>query len=394
MQDSLKEFTQSFIYDFGGNVEIRCKTALSALCFILLIILLAFFLFLPRVRAVEFGDARKGEKTKAELTPSRTTDKSPGEGISEEISNEKGMVQQKEERESLYDEIIGFFKIVALVVIIGGILGVIGYFLYSYNKRIRKIERTLEDIQEEIRRVTSEKEDLNRYSPQPGRTTGEVSFQSEIPAMQTRIDTFEKHFDNLSGEFIRVSRELREVGNRSRALEEMIPLFAGFFKSFQEIGGKIGELQKRGIPHIQEEKDLEKGKPPRGDVEKKKNISEKELVQWWQESGNQLLAKCRKTIEEEFEDALIEVISTTEHDKEDWRLIGIKDIKQKFFYVLPRKYSIWSPLFQKWFELEETDHVDPRIGSVLLPLPRAGKDNHERWGLFDKKGKVSVREVS
>lgn len=394
MQDSLKKFTQSFIYDFGGNMEIKVKTTLSVLSVFLLIILLTFSLFVPRARAAEVGDARKGEKTKAEAPQLRTTDKSAGAGISEEITIEKGMVQQKEARGSLYDQIIGFFKIIAWVSIIGGIWGGIGYFLYSFNKRIRKIERILANNQEGTPRVISKKEDVNRYPPQPGRAAGEVAFQPEIPAIPKKIDRLEKQSDTLSNEFIKIYRELREVENRSRALEEMIPLFAGFFNSFQEMGGKIGELQKRGISYSQEERDLEKGMPPRGEVGKKKDISEKDLVRWWQESGNQLLAKCRKTIEEEFKDAVIEVMSTTEHDKEDWRLIGIKNIKQNFFYVLPRKYSLWSPLFQKWFELEETGHVDPRIGSVLIPLPRAGKDNYERWGLVDKKGKVSIREVS
>ncbi len=394
MQDSSKEFTQSFIYDFGRIMGIKFKAALSFLSFNLLLILLTGYLFVPWLRAEEIRDTKEGEKTRAELTQSRMIDKSQRAGISEEISIEKEMVQQKEGRESLYDEIIGFFKIVGLVVIIGGILGLVGYFLYSYNKRIRKIERILEKYEEGPPLVTTKKEDLNRYPPQPGRAGGEVNFQPDIPAIQKKIDRFEKQSDTLSGEIIRVSREIREVENRSRAVEEIIPLFASFFKSFQEIGGKIGELQKRGISYSQNEKDSKSRKPPREDFEKKRDINENHLVEWWHESGNQLLAQCRKTIEEEFKDAVIEVISTTEHDREDWRLIGIKNIRQKFFYVLPRKYSIWSPLFQKWFELEETGHADPRIGSILIPLPRARKDDHEGWGLLDKKGKVSIREVS
>jgi hypothetical protein len=373
---------------------IRFKTTRSVLGFTLLMILVTCSLFLPWLRAEEMKDMKKGEHTKVELPQSRMTERSEGAGISEEISIEKRIPPQKERRESLYDEIIGFFKIVALVLIVGGISGGIGYFLYSYNKRIRKIERVLENTQEGSSRGTTKKEDLNRYSPQPGRATGEVNFQQEIPALQKRMDRFEKQSDALSSEIIRVSRDLRDVENRSRAVEEIIPLFANFFKSFQEIGGKIGELQKKGIAYSQEQKDSERGEPRGEEVGKKKEISEKDLIKWWQESGNQLLAKCRKTIEEEFKDAVLEVIGTTEHDKEDWRMIGIKNIRQKFFYVLPRKYSIWSPIFQKWFELEETGHLDPRIGSVYIPLPKASKDDPEGWGLVDKKGKVSIREVS
>ncbi len=88
----------------------------------------------------------------------------------------------------------------------------------------------------------------------------------------------------------------------------------------------------------------------------------------------------------------MEVIGATEHDKEDWRLLAVRNSGQNFSYVLPRKYSIWSPLFQKWFDLEESGYLDPRIGSIFVPLPRARKDDRLGWGLVDKKGRVSSKE--
>lgn len=392
MQDSWKESTQSFTYDFGGNMEVKFNTASSAISIILLIILLMASLLVPRLGAVEIRDGTKGEKAKAEVRQSRIVDQSPAAGMAEEISTEKGIAQQKEGRKSLYDEIIRFFKMVVLLVIIGGILGAIGYFLYSYHKRIRKIERVLRNSSEGPLRVRRGKEDVDRYVPPSSQAAEDDNSQQEIALIKQRMDRFEKQFDTLRSEFIGVSLELREAENRSRALSEIIPIFARLVNFFQEIGGKMSALQKGGISYSQE-KDPERGKPPREDIEKKKDISEKDLVKWWDKSGNQLLAQCRKTIEEEFKDAALEVISTTGHDKEDWRLIGIKNIRQNFFYVLPRKYSIWSPLFQKWFELEETGYMDPRIGSVFIPLPKARKDNYEGWGLVDKKGKVSIKEV-
>ncbi len=361
-------------------MQIKFKTASSAISILLLIILLICPLLVLRVGAAEIRGVTRGEKPKAEAGQSRIGDLTPGATGAEEISIEKGAAQQKEGRKSLKDEIIRFFKIIGLAVIIGGTLGAAGYFLYSFKKRIKRIERILE--------ISSD----GPHLPQPRQALADAGSQQEIPLIKQRTDRLEKQLDTLNNEFIGVSTELRKVEIKSRVLSEIIPLFADFFSSLQEIGRKINELQKGGISYSQE-KELEREKPPREDIVKKKEITEKDLVKWWNKSGNQLLAQCRKTIEEEFFDAALEVISTTENDKEDWRLVGIKNIRQNFFYVLPRKYSLWSPLFQKWFELEETGYMDPRIGSVFIPLPRARKDNYKGWGLVDKKGKVSIKEV-
>ena len=288
---------------------------------------------------------------------------------------------------SLHEQIVGVFKVLGFLVVIGGGLGVAFYFLLSHHKRMRRIERTLDSLQEGLSRLANPKEEPPHY-PGQNRFAGEPS--QENSPIQKRMEKLEGQSENLSSEFQKLSRQLRDFENRSRALQETISLLAALFNSFQEIGGKIADLQKAGAYQPREEKPGEPSR--REEAEKRKEISEKDLVKWWKESGNQLLGKCRRSIEGEFRDAVVEVIGATEHDKEDWRLLAVRNIRQNFYYVLPRKYSIWSPLFQKWFDLEESGHLDPRIGSIFVPLPQARKDDRLGWGLVDKKGRVSIKE--
>ncbi|HWU37330.1 MAG TPA: hypothetical protein VN203_06725 [Candidatus Acidoferrum sp.] len=288
---------------------------------------------------------------------------------------------------SLHEQIVGFFKVLGFLVVIGGGLGLAFYLLLSHHKRIRSMERTLEGIQEGLSRLVGGRGEAPPH-PHPNRSAAEPP--AENSSIPKRMEKLESQSENLSAELQKVSRRLRDFEDRSRALQGTIPLLAALFDSLREIGGKIADLRKASVYPPREE---EPGEGSRwAEAEKRKKISENDLVKWWRESGNQLLGKCRRSIEGEFRDAVVEVIGATEHDKEDWRLLAVRNSGQDFSYVLPRKYSIWSPLFQKWFDLEESGHQDPRIGSIFVPLPRARKDDRLGWGLVDKKGRVSSKE--
>ncbi len=174
---------------------------------------------------------------------------------------------------SLHEQIVGFFKVLGFLVVIGGGLGLAFYFLLSHHKRIRRIERSLESIQEGLSRVVNRRGEVPPF-PQPNQFAAE--HPAENSSIPKRMEELEGQSENLSTELQKVSRQLREFENRARAFQETLPLLAALFNSFREIGGKIADLQKASV-HLPREEEPGEGSHS-AEAEKREIISENDLV--------------------------------------------------------------------------------------------------------------------
>lgn len=125
------------------------------------------------------------------------------------------------------------------------------------------------------------------------------------------------------------------------------------------------------------------------------------MIKWWNEFGSQPLSKCVETLNERFLGKIfLEPIVST-NNKEDWKMVGVKDNAYGDYYVLPRKNSGWwtdfinkLSAYEPWFELEEKS-IDAtlQIRSLKSPLPKARKTPLGKWELLGTKGKVSIKET-
>jgi len=300
----------------------------------------------------------------------------------------------EEEKGGLLSGIWEFLKILLVVVIVLGA----GYFFYWIYRKIKKIDEYINTLrkaikEEEISQQTTTRwqgtDHLRRYPI--GGTREEAYPPQEISRINQKIETIERQFSVCWNESKKV---LDESSRQYRLYSLLQELFRKETSARESILQEMNKIQKGSIPYY-EEPEIRKEEPQKPTSQIKKPLTDDQnLIEWWNEFGNQLLSRCKENLNERFLNVTVEAIFTKEFDEEDWKLISIGDNNSNYSYVLPRKNTDWwSDIYQKWFVLEEEESVmAPVIRSIKPHLPKARKNNYGQWELIGPKGKVSIKE--
>ena len=303
------------------------------------------------------------------------------------------------EEDNLVSDIWQFFKIIFFVVIAIG-AGLLIYLMYrrevKRNKEIEKIEDGLNNLKQTIKERTAFEQSRGFGSKNISSTMGR-----DFPSPQEESEISQK-IESIERKVGVHTEELRNVLENLRRQQKVFSLIQEMLK--KEISSRENTLQEISnflkLDISYEEIGVRKGEPVRQTSQIKKAITETNLIDWWNEFGNQRLPGCKETLQDRFSDIIIEETSKR-MDPGDWRIIGVLNKVQDIYYILPRKYSIWWSDFRNrlsdyetWFELvEKSDDATLVIKSLSLPLPKAIKTATGELKLTGQKGKVSIRET-
>lgn len=302
------------------------------------------------------------------------------------------------EEDNLVSDIWQFFKILFFGVIAIG-AGLLTYLMYrkevKRTKNIEEIKADLNNLRQSTKEKTSDEQSRGRGSKYISSTMEmDLSPPQEISKISQKIETIERQVGDHTN-------ELRNILENSRRQQRVFSLIQDMFK--KEILSRENTLQE--ISNIQklkssfEEIGVRNGEPVRQTSQTIKPITEINLLEWWNKSGDKRLSKCKDSLHERFLDVTVDD-SFRKNDPEEWRIIGILDQGENIYYVLPRKYGIWwfnysnkTSDYETWFEVDEKpDDPNLAIRSLSLPLPKAKKTSTGELKLTGQKGKVSIRE--
>tara|TARA_B100000315_G_scaffold91535_1_gene84145 strand:- start:169 stop:1761 length:1593 start_codon:yes stop_codon:yes gene_type:complete len=122
-----------------------------------------------------------------------------------------------------------------------------------------------------------------------------------------------------------------------------------------------------------------------------KEINKSNLISWWNENGAKPPSSCSKSLEEEFgNNCSHKFIRKGGSDKNDWKLIKIRETKSSGLYVLPRKDSPYKDnIIEKWFITEDKEvKANAYIVSLIEPAKTIqGRDE------TISKGTVKISEI-